>query len=424
MTKHLNLARYAVLATLLMDYGVTRVLQENVTHFWNETKRMSSAHLKEAARPETFPCLAHCVQLAAFLLALFPAMDACAALPNLAGLPGRSRLSWWGGMPAAVLGAVISGVVIGWCRERYRIVRAETAQQERIAILESEQQALRTKGDESERHVGTTLLGWARELDSGATLQTGVILRYQDSRPDQISKFEIDCLLITRFGIFVVEVKNWKHPVLLMASGWVVDKPSGPEEVKSPLLQNQPKQRALQALADAIGLNGQRVKVRNLVILPHPEARLAMQAPAEAMYLNEGRLYLRQAYCEAQKTGLCSAGQLERITARLRLQIDDTPLAKHDFLLELFEKKRLAVEYKTLDQERLMLVNAPPEIPRAVWKCGVTYLPLILLASWTWIASHAPMRHPGSTPAALPAISVGSKAASRPPPMHTKAVKH
>lgn len=283
------------------------------------------------------------------------------------------------------VGCVTAGALVAWVRERSRIAAEADDRIARLDAIEAEQLSIRTLGDPSEQQVGQALLGWCRDLDPAATLSTGVIMFYPEASADQISRFEIDCLLIASCGIFVVEVKNWKHPISVTSTGWIVHKPEGTMEAKSPLVQNLPKVKAIHnALRDRNDLCP--IPVYNLAILSHAQASLPMHAPVEAMCLGEARLFLRQAYQRAREQGMPSVPVVQQVGAKIAAITDQRPDAKHDFLLELHKKKGQALDYARLEREKQALIAQPAAKPRPVWQCAWTYVPsacfFVALAWW------------------------------------------
>jgi hypothetical protein len=276
--------------------------------------------------------------------------------------------------------AIALGILAGWFYERRRVNRIHSGRAGEIARIEQAQQQLRTKGDASETLVGNTLLALAQQFDPTASLGNGMVMHYPQSRPGQMSRFEIDNLLITRFGVFLVEVKHWKNPITISASGWAIEKPSGTEPVSSPLEQSAPKHRVLTQAVNQTCTHAAGLPVESIVVLSHPQARFSLHAPAQVLVLSDLGYYLRLAYLRALGNGLPSVHDVKRAKYAIDEMHDKDPTAKHHFLLELAAKKGFSLDYLELDQARQAIVNLPYLRPRPIWRSWATYLASTLVA--------------------------------------------
>lgn len=283
-------------------------------------------------------------------------------LTSIVWLPSGLLLTlglWIGDVAAAFYKwrtAVLAWLVCGGAaflltlaREFWRAVGASYKRTQEIDHIERNQLALRSKGDESEEMVAKVLEEVASQLDPLYWCGRGLIFRYPESRPDQVSMFEIDNLLITNFGVFLIEVKNWKSRVEIAGDNWTVINGAGRDQKQSPLKQSQPKLRVLEAIAREVLGECPAMKVHSLAVFTHREGEFPLTAPAEVLYLKEVRYFLRTAYLLAQKAGLPSRESVQRFRNRLERIQDKRPEAKHEFMLELAKKKGDSSGY--LEQE-------------------------------------------------------------------------
>lgn len=319
--------------------------------------------------------------------------------------------------------ALLASAIAGFCRMRVLQHDAAHLRAQRIQSLEDEQLRLRSLGDASENRVAATVLSLAQQLDENAHAESGMVMRYPAAAAGQMSRFEVDNLLVTRFGVFLVEVKNWKHPVHIGPSGWMVDKPDDRSPVTSPLEQSAPKYRVLRQLADQAAGGEGAIPVESIVVFSHPKASFSVQAPRQVLYMTDLPYYLRLAYLRAAKAGLPSPEAVARMRQSIAALHDTDPMAKHHFLLELASRNISAFDYQALEQERQRLLSLPPVAAGPFWRSWLAYVPIALffVAEALFLTSAAV----GASPlAALPSASATASASAdvgkQKPPKHKR----
>jgi len=271
-----------------------------------------------------------------------------------------------------------SAFLAAWLIEfRGAMIAAAQRKQELISI-ESRQHALQTLGDESEEMVDAVIREVAPKLDPQYCATRGMVVRYPSSRPDQMPMFEVDNLLITRFGIFLIEVKHWKGRIDVSDNGWSVVKPGKVEGKQSPLKQSEPKARVLRAIAREVFGDCSPAKVHSLAVFTHPTVELPLTVPAEVLFLQELRYYLRTTYLSTLESGLASLEVVQRFRDKLGELHNSNPDAKHEFMLELARKKGTNSEYLDLELRKQQLQRFPGLYPRPYWASPVMYIGVAL----------------------------------------------
>lgn len=288
----------------------------------------------------------------------------------LAGIDYTSLQFWVG----AVL-AILIGVSISKYRQVNRIEEQTQDRARRISEIEKLQQDMREAGSAAERRVGELALQIAGEFDPDATMRTGLVINYPNARPDQMPKFEVDCLLISRLGVVMIEVKNWAGAIKILPNEWVIDKQGILTRHRSPIDQGAPKKRAIEQILDARA-NG--LPVQSIIVLSHQNMAVPVDAPLAVMSPSDLRFYLRTLYhASLQRTRLTPA-QIDVMRYQIACAVDQAEDAKHRFLLQLAERKIGAFEYLDLHKKLQKIQEEPLPCLRPAWRCASPYILLIV----------------------------------------------
>lgn len=299
----------------------------------------------------------------------------CVSLPAYASAllfdKGYASPVFWIG--AAI--AIVVGLTAALYRQDERIKEKTQDRARRISEVELLQQAMREAGSAAESKVAELVLQIAREFDPKATVETGLVINYHNPRPDQMPKFEVDCLLIWQFGVMLIEVKNWRGAITILAEEWAIEKQGTLTRHKSPIGQSAPKKRALEQLLEA---NKPEFPVESVVVLSHENATLPANAPLAVMCPTDLRFYFRTVYHAAMRRAATTPAQIDVIRHQIDRAVDRAEDAKHQFLLQLARRKIGAFEYLELDERLQKIKEEALPLPRSPWHFATTYLPLLL----------------------------------------------
>lgn len=273
-----------------------------------------------------------------------------------------------------VAASIMAGLILAryfQARSRHQELRLR---EERIAAICQAQHAMQHAGEEAESQVAQRILEIVQKLDPTATVRTGVIMYYPRSASGQLPKFEIDCLIISTFGVLAVEVKNWRGSVEIHPDGWTVTKGDKKSHHRSPLAQNSPKVRAIEEIVRSAS---ETFPVEGVVVMSHEGADLPLDAPLSVLTRHQLLYFIRSLYHASKRRGIVTSEKITAVRKAIDAATDSSADAKHKFLLELSRRNIGAHEYASLQREREQLERSPLPVQRSLWRHPIMYLPLL-----------------------------------------------
>lgn len=249
------------------------------------------------------------------------------------------------------------------------ILDANATRKAEIELLRSENHKILNsgKGVQGENAVYNAVLSIFQSLNLQCVTNRELHCTHAILLPtgdDKYSK-EIDLLVVSEIGVFVVKVKDWRglwatkedQPHLLTKVSGNNSSQNQSNDRPAPLLKTQNKLKELLNRAKLTNLNAQA-----LVVFADTEGNVNAQLPPNYLHISELAFYFRQqaaAYFEAIENEGEGGYDVSYLAEQIPPCLDDTPNAMHKHMMRLSPTSNTLQTYQSNHRRQIELEALP-----------------------------------------------------------------